>query len=72
MLEADPASWQDEFLGDKFTLFYERLLKKLEKRDFHNYFLRKQNFASDFSGHKLAQAQERIFRILENIGKDHL
>ena len=67
MLEADPASWQDELLGDKLMEFFQKMLKKLEKKDFPNYFLRKQNFVHELSGHKLAQAQERTFRIIENI-----
>ena len=72
MLESDPASWQDELLGDKLMEFFQKMLKKLEKKDFPNYFLRKQNFVHELSGHKLAQAQERTFRIIENIVPIHV
>ena len=32
MLEKDPASWQDETLGDKFVLFFKSFLAKIEKK----------------------------------------
>ena len=67
MLERDPASWQDEILGDKFMAYFKRLLNKVEKKDLPNYFVRKDNMATHLPKHKIAEAHARIFRIYENM-----
>ena len=67
MLEKDPASWQDETLGDKFVLFVKTLLSKLEKKELQNYFIKKENLLQQLAKHKLAEAHAKLFRINENI-----
>ena len=67
MLEKDPASWQDETLGDKFVLFFKSFLAKIEKKELNNYFIKKQNLLLKFPSHKIAQAHAKVFRINENI-----
>ena len=67
MLEKDPASWQDETLGDKFVLFFKSFLAKIEKKELNNYFIKKQNLLLKFPKHKIAQAHAKLFRINENI-----
>ena len=67
MLERDPASWQDETLGDKFVAYFKRLLTKVEKKDLPNYFIKKDNMALHLPKHKIAEAHARIFRIQENL-----
>ena len=70
MLEKDPASWQDETLGDKFVLFFKSFLAKIEKKELNNYFIKKQNLLLKYPKHEIAQAHAKLFRINENIGKN--
>ena len=67
MLEKDPASWQDETLGDKFALFVKTFLSRLEKKELHNYFIKKENMLQRLPKHKLAEAHAKLFRINENV-----
>ena len=67
MLEKDPASWQDENLGDKFVLFFKSFLAKVEKKELNNYFIKKQNLLLKMPKHEVAQAHAKLFRINENI-----
>ena len=67
MLEKDPASWQDETLGDKFSLFFKGFLGRIERKELSNYFIKKQNMLDKLPNHRLAQAHAQLFRINENI-----
>ena len=67
MLEKDPASWQDETLGDKLISFFKTLLSKVEKKELPNYFIKKQNLLLKLPQHKLGEAHAKVFRINENI-----
>ncbi len=67
MMERDPASWQDETLGDKFVRFFKSLLLRIEKKEFNNYFIRKQNMLLRLPSHAIAKAHAILFKIHENI-----
>ena len=67
MLEKDPASWQDETLGDKFVLFFKSFLAKIEKKELNNYFIKKQNLLLKIPNHEIAQAHAKLYRINENL-----
>ena len=67
MLEKDPASWQDETLGDKFVLFFKSFLAKVEKKELNNYFIKKQNLLLKMPKHEIAQAHAKLFRMNENL-----
>ena len=67
MLEEDPATWQDETLGDKFRLFFKSFMVRLQKKELPSYFIKKQNLLSKLPKHKIAEAHAKVFRIQENI-----
>ena len=67
MLEKDPASWQDETLGDKLTAFFKTFLSKLEKKELPNYFIKKQNLLLKLPKHKVGEAHAKVFILNENI-----
>lgn len=67
MLEEDPASWQDELLGDKLILFFKKLEKKVQRKVMNNYFLRKHNLLHKLPSHKVNLAHAQVFKMNENL-----